>query len=536
MRPKLALYAAISMAVGLAACTKIQSRDLIREGNQLYRDGQWEAAIDKYNESLQHEPDGVTVLWNRAMAAESIVLQLKDATDEGQIAKRNEYAQIALDSLDAWNENREKIGVQDDTPECAKPEAKEEAAPAEGEGEEEAAAEAGAAEAGEADDGRDPDLVAYQEHRLAVLGADSRCSDLVEHWRQMHQACPQNEDLYMTIAQTFEDICGKPDEADKWYVKRTEDFPESPKAWYSLATRRFYPLMPDPESGLPFNPAIDARTRIEIADDVIGLLEKATAQDTKYRDPYVWRSMAYTQKSLAREYMDPPESPEDAMEAIFARQDSMFAWRETKAVCDIEKIPDCPLEVEPGKLFAELAIDGTTWKDREISLTGNVVNDSVKEIDKAEMIYEFDLEVEFTPPAPAEGEEGEDPAPEPAEGEEGEEAKTENIKLVRIRYTFLKPVVAEGEEVPDISGEVAAQLEQWKKLKFVSFTGFATGKGGEITLESKQKQMMGCCPPAPLTPDEERADEARLDELRAEIRERDAAEAEDDKKKKGKGK
>ncbi|HLT36500.1 MAG TPA: hypothetical protein VK034_09440, partial [Enhygromyxa sp.] len=237
MRRKLAPLAAISMAVGLAACTKIESRDLIREGNQLYADTNYEAAIEKYNESLEKEPDGVTVLWNRAMAAESIVLNKKDLTDEESVAIRRKYATLALESLDQWNERRDKIGPQNGPPECAR---KKPAATADGK----------AAPAEKEEDERDPDLEAYQQHRLAILGADARCDDLIEHWRQMHMACPQNEDLYMTIAQTFEDICGMPDKAEEWYVKRTEDFPDSAKAWYSLATRRFYPLMPDPEAGL----------------------------------------------------------------------------------------------------------------------------------------------------------------------------------------------------------------------------------------------------------------------------------------------
>jgi len=519
MRRKLALTAAISMAVGLAACTKIKARDLIREGNQLYRDGQWVAAIDKYNESLEFEPDGVTVLWNRAMAAEARVLELKDAVEDAEVAERQKYASIALESLDAWNDQREKSGVQDDTPECAKPKAAAEPAPA-------AEAEAGEDE----DDGRDPDLVEYQQHRLAILGADARCSELVEHWRQLHQACPNNEDLYQTIAQTFEDICGKPEEADKWFVKRTEDFPDSAKAWYALATRRFYPLMPDPESGLPFNAAIDSDSRGEIADEVIELLEKATELDPQYRDPYVWRSMAYTQKSLAREYVDPPQSPEDAIEAILARRDLMLAWRETKAVCDIEKIPDCPMVVEPGVLFGDLEADPAAWKEREVMLTGNVVNDSVEEIDKDKLIYEFDLEVEFTPPA-AEGEGEGDAAPPPpspedeGEGEgEGAEAEPANTKLVRVRYTFAQPYVEEGEAPPDISQQVTDTLDKWKKLKNASFEGFVTGQGDTLVLESKQKEQLGCCPPAPLTPEAEKADNVRLEELHAEIKARDEQE------------
>jgi tetratricopeptide (TPR) repeat protein len=553
MRRKLASVAAfgplvpfaMAMVIALGGCTKIESRDLIREGNQLYRDGNWPEAIEKYNQSLEIEPDGVTVLWNRAMAAESIVLDLKDATEDDKVALRRQYATIALESLDEWNKKREKLGNQDDRPECSRPQPA--PAPAAGPG---TTAE-GAPSAEPTEDDIDPDLKAYKEHRLAVLGADARCDDLIEYWRQMHMACPQNEDLYNTIAQTFEDICGMPDKAEEWYLKRTEDFPESSKAWYSIATRRFYPLMPDPESGLPFNAAIDAKTRIAIADEVIGFLEKATALDPKYRDPYVWRSMAYTQKSLAREYLDPPDSPVDAIEALLKRRDLMLAWRETKAVCDIEKIPDCPLSVDAGVLFTELdATDPVTgaatglakWKDREIELFGNVVNDSVKVIDQAKHIYEFDLEVPYTPPPPVPVEGEAPPPPPPPAPVEGEDPNAKPTKLVKVRYTFMTPTPAEGEPAPDITAEVNAQLDVWKKLKSTNFPGFiGRGPGGEYLLTVEQKPIMGCCPPAPLTPDEEKSDSTRLEELRAELAALEAteaaeaaADAEKDKGKKGK--
>jgi tetratricopeptide (TPR) repeat protein len=522
MRLKLASLAAISMAVGLAACTKIESRDLIREGNQLYIDTKYEEAIEKYNQSLEKEPDGVTVLWNRAMAAESIVLGLKDMTDEKLVAKRREFATLALESLDQWNERRDKIGPQDEAPECARKPPKSGAEAGESEEEEE----------------KDPDLEAYKQHRLAILGADARCDDLIEHWRQMHMACPQNEDLYMTIAQTFEDICGMPDKAEEWYVKRTEDFPESAKAWYSLATRRFYPLLPEPDAAQRFNPNVVPEERIRIADEVIGYLEKASALDSNYRDPYAWRSMAYTQKSLARVYVDPPDTPEDAIEAILARRDLMLAWRETKAVCDIDNIPDCPVEVDeaglppalkPAVLFAELEIDGSSWKTREINLWGNVVNESVKQTDQEGFEWQFDLEVPYVPlpPVLAEGEEPPKEPPPPPE---------KTTKKVTVRYTFLKPEVAEGEEPPDVSSEIEAQLDVWKRLKSTGFKGFIEGKGGELTLVVQQKPLIGCCPAAPLSPEEEKADAERLEQLHAEIAAAEEAAKQGSIKGKGKGK
>ena len=42
-------------------------------------------------------------------------------------------------------------------------------------------------------------------------------------------------------------------------------------------------------------------------------------------------------------------------------------------------------------LFRDLEADGSSWKDREISLWGNVVNDSVKPIEGEVHTYEFDM-------------------------------------------------------------------------------------------------------------------------------------------------
>lgn len=522
MRRQIAL-AALFLAVGLTGCTKIEARDKIREGNQAYGDGQFDTAIAKYTEALELEPDGVTVLWNRAMAAENLVLQNKDATDPALIQARHDYATMALEDLDAWNERRDKTLPQDDGTECGK-----RAEPVE--------VPEAPAEAKPKDDGRDPDLVAYQDHRLAILGADSRCDDLIEHWRQLHQACPQNEDLYMTLAQTFDDICGKADKADEWYVKRTQDFPDSPKAWYSLATRRFNPLFPDPESGLPFNKDVEPSRRIEIADEVIGYLEAATKLDPKYRDPYVWKSMAHTQKSLARVFVDPPDTTEDSILALIARRDSMLAWRETKAVCDIDHIADCPAQPEPEEVFSNVG----NWKGRDIEMTGHVVDESIKPIDT--YVWGFDLEVEYTPTpvAPVEGE----APPEveaPPEGEAPVEgAALEPVKqIVSVRYTFMAPEVMEGEEAPDISDQIASQVELWKKMKTSIFTGQVAAKGDGFELAVIEQPIQGCCPPAPLTPEEEQADAEQLKTLQAQLEVEKAGAVEPvgkGKGKKGKGK
>ena len=52
MRPILAVVAACALT-WMSGCTKIKARDLIREGNTLYHDGQYAEAIEKYDAAAQ---------------------------------------------------------------------------------------------------------------------------------------------------------------------------------------------------------------------------------------------------------------------------------------------------------------------------------------------------------------------------------------------------------------------------------------------------------------------------------------------------
>ncbi len=288
------------LALVLAAgCAKIQARDLVREGNELYRDGRFVEAIQKYDEAEKLEPDGVTLFWNRACAAESLVLKMKDPK---QAAERKKYADMALRDFQTW---------YDRLPEKTENDAEQ-----------------------------------IEQHRLAILDADERCDDLISYWIDKHRENPKEESLYGVVARQYEK-CGRDKDADEWFVKRTEDFPDSVRAWHALAIRRFEPLWPDPDSGLPYNAALSPSERRKIADEVIRLLDKATAIDPNFRDAYVWRAMAYTQRALSRAVLENPETPEEKLEAILARKDTLMAWKQQKALCDIEQLPDCPTDKPP---------------------------------------------------------------------------------------------------------------------------------------------------------------------------------------------
>ncbi|MCA9693078.1 MAG: tetratricopeptide repeat protein [Nannocystaceae bacterium] len=286
---------AVTTVLGLTGCQKIAARDLIREANALYRNSQYEEAIEKYNEAEGLEPDGVTLYWNRACAAESLVLKLKDPN---KADVRKKYTDLALSDFKTWLDRLE---------------APEEA-----------------------------DKKEFEKHRLVLLKADERCDDLLNHYLARHNAEPNNEDLYSLIARQY-DECGRIKEADEWFVKRTVDFPKSPRGFVALAIRRFDPLWPDPESGEQYNPNVAPGDRLRLADTVLKLLEQATLLDPKLHEAYAWKSMAFTQRALAHPYSDVPEEHtlEEKLNVILSREDTLEGWKQQKARCDIDQLPEC---------------------------------------------------------------------------------------------------------------------------------------------------------------------------------------------------
>ncbi len=292
------LLAALALG-SLAGCAKIEARDLIREGNSLYNEGKFVEALDAYTKAETLEPDGVTMFWNRACAAEAQVLKMKDPSEKED---RRKYADSALKDFQTWYDRLEQKTAEDEEQ--------------------------------------------VKGHRLAILKADERCEDLLAHWLERQREEPREERLYTKIAQQYEE-CGNADKYLEWLKKRTEDFPESVQAWHTLATISFMPLMPDAENGLGYNESIPPADRIALADDVIVLLDRVTQLDPKFADAYIWRSMAYTQRQLARIVVENPETPQERLEPILAREDTMLAWKQQKAKCDLEELPECPTDKVP---------------------------------------------------------------------------------------------------------------------------------------------------------------------------------------------
>ncbi|PCC75147.1 TPR repeat-containing protein [Nannocystis exedens] len=301
MRPILAAVAACALFLA-PGCTKIAARDFIREGNTLYANGQYREAIEKYNEAEKLEPDLVTLFWNRACAAESIVLKIKDPN---QLADRKVFTDLALSDFKTWLDRS-------------------------------------------GNDVTEADREAYLNHRLALLDADERCDDLLSYFLEKHNQEPKEEGWYTRIAKQY-DTCGRTKDADEWFVKRTVDFPTSVRAYLSLAIRKLERLYPEPDSGVQYNTNLSEEERLALANEAIALLDKATMIDHKFIEAYIYRSIAYTQRQLARRYGDDPaqNTAYENLNMILAREDGMSAWRQQKAICDIKVEPECPTDKPP---------------------------------------------------------------------------------------------------------------------------------------------------------------------------------------------
>ncbi len=306
----MALFAGASAT----SCKQIESRDLIREGNTAYNDGQYAEAIEAYTKSIEIEEDGVKVFWNRGCAALAVVLKLRGKSDPQQLEERKKYTNMALKDFHTWLDRAASEEAGGDKTEAVE----------------------GAN--GKEDERSNEELVA--DYRLVLLKADERCDDLLQYYMDRHKAEPRSEGWYIKLGAQYEE-CGQPEKRIEWMKKRTDDFPDSTDAWISMAADEFGPLYAEEGTGLPYNESMSADERIKVANRVIELADKATLVDPQALSPYTWRAMAYTQRRFARTVIDGAELPEERIEAILAREDTMMAWKNQKAKCDLEGTKEC---------------------------------------------------------------------------------------------------------------------------------------------------------------------------------------------------
>lgn len=156
------------------------------------------------------------------------------------------------------------------------------------------------------------------------------------------KAAPDNEDVHCVLS-FVADLQGDGKAGWAHAEARAKAFPDSAAAHLGLAVRWFADLLPDADSGMPYNVDIPPGTRIGIASSVIRETERAIAIKPDYRAAYVLAAVAYQQIELARGTIEDPQTPDEVLQWVLAREDAMKVWRQHKAIADLDGQGDCPL-------------------------------------------------------------------------------------------------------------------------------------------------------------------------------------------------
>lgn len=163
--------------------------------------------------------------------------------------------------------------------------------------------------------------------------AESDCDG--DRWETIQADHPTEESVYcMIVAQA--DLCGKPTEAIDWARRRTEVFPESADAWFYLGVENFRRLFPRAGSRQPYNDALPAERRRDLATAALEAFDKAATLDPENTIPLTWAAMAHAQRRLSYTVVERPKTVQQRLDAIDARAEEMAAWRRRKAICDLQ--------------------------------------------------------------------------------------------------------------------------------------------------------------------------------------------------------
>ena len=227
------------------ACEDVQARKLVKEGNDLYRSGEFKQAVAKYDEAEKLKPDLQVIYINRAYA----YLQLfapgantpdNNAAADGAIASYKRFLTFEPSRRD----------VRD---------------------------------------------------LLIQLWLDSgHYDDALAYFKSVLDKDPKNLEAVKTIG-IINSKAGKFQDALTWYEKRAQLEPNNPEGWYAIGTLCWEQLHNHPPDtpGTPPNPqAITGPQRLALSDHGIHALQKAVELNNKYTEAYTYSNLLYRERAL----------------------------------------------------------------------------------------------------------------------------------------------------------------------------------------------------------------------------------------------
>jgi len=231
--------ALLALLAGGTGCEDVHARKLVKEGNDLYRAGEYKGAVDRYNEAEKLSPHLRVIYINRAYA---YLLQFAPGSNTPE---NNAAAEGAITSYKRFLEfqpNRKDVR----------------------------------------------DL-------LIQLWLDSgHYDDALAYFQGVLQKEPNNLEAVRTIG-IINSKAGRFQDALKWYEKRASLEERNPEGWYAVGTLCWEQLHNHgPDGGAP----LMGPPRLALADHGIHTLEKALALNNKYIEAYTYTNLLYRERAL----------------------------------------------------------------------------------------------------------------------------------------------------------------------------------------------------------------------------------------------
>nr|PZN26894.1 MAG: hypothetical protein DIU78_06480 [Pseudomonadota bacterium] len=259
----------------LSGCAELRARSHAREGNQLYRDGNYEAAVREFEAAERLFPDLPVVALNKGLACRQLMIP----------GSKSPESQRAVDcALEAFRKLKE-----------LRP-----------------------------DDPRGDQLY------VQTLFDGDRYETLAAMYEKQHRENPKELVPINGLIQVYT-RWDRPDDALRWTMRRAEVQPQDAEAQYAVGVFLWNELFqkggagdkatydPRPEAANPAPPPvfgegdIVGEKRVELADLGIKYLEKALSLRPTYREAMVYMNLLYRQKSIA--YFDEPAKWQAAVDA-----------------------------------------------------------------------------------------------------------------------------------------------------------------------------------------------------------------------------
>jgi tetratricopeptide (TPR) repeat protein len=280
MRPKHSVLVGVASILMLfsVGCEDVKARKMVKEGNDLYRNGEYKAAVDKYNEAEKLNPNLEKIYINRAYAC------LQQFSAGANTPENNKAAECALASYGKFLEF-------------------------------------------------EPGRRDVRDLRIQLWLDSGHYDDALNYFKAVIDKDPKNLDAVKTIGIIYAKMPGKFQDALNWYEKRANLEPDNPEGWYAVGTliweQLFHHHPPDAQNPTVVD-AILGPQRLAMADHGIHALEKALKINTNYTDAYTYTNLLFRERALGHE-----NASTDPKQAEYVQEDLKKADENMKKALEL---------------------------------------------------------------------------------------------------------------------------------------------------------------------------------------------------------